>query len=229
MITLTNIQKSFSTRDGEMAIGLKPFCLKIEAGEQVSFIGPSGAGKSTLLGLISGDLIADRGTVFLNGRNYTFKGAYQRSGLIAQMGQDPRLGTAGDLTIEENLALASKRGQKRGFSWAVKRNTRQNLIETLKQLEMGLEKRLNAVANTLSGGQRQALSLAMTTLSPAKILLLDEPTAALDPDSAERLLNLIKKITEEKNLTVLQVTHNLDQAKRYSTRLITVKNGEVSG
>jgi putative ABC transport system ATP-binding protein len=227
MIILENIEKSFNTKGSDEVVGLKPFSINIKAGECVSLVGPSGAGKSTLLGLISGDLKPNQGRVWLNGIDYTQKTAYERSSLITQMTQDPRLGTAADFTIEENLALAAKRGERRGLSWALKGCKRKTFIDRLKALDMGLEKRLNALVSTLSGGQRQALSLIMATLSPAKILLLDEPTAALDEATAWRLLGMIQRIIQEQGLTVLQVTHNLEQARQTSSRTIRLGAGGI--
>jgi len=202
--------------------------LDIEEGEFVTVIGTNGAGKSTLLSAVAGDIRLDRGGVYIDGHDVTNWRTEQRAGMIGRVFQEPRAGTCSSLTVEENLALAASRGGFRGLFNALGRaRKRCQLADQLSRLGMGLEDRLGVLAGTLSGGQRQALSLLMATLLPMKILILDEHTAALDPGAAATVLDLSSEITGEQKLTTLMVTHSMRNSLDVGTRTIMMNAGRV--
>lgn len=206
---------------------LRGMSLHIKQGEFVTVIGSNGAGKSTFLNAISGNQKVDSGCVFIDGENVTSKTANQRAHLIARVFQDPMAGTCEALSIEENLALAYKRGQKRGFSLALTKQNRELFREKLSILKLGLENRLTDRMGLLSGGQRQAVSLLMASLRPSKILLLDEHTAALDPKTAAFVLELTDRIVQENQLTTMMVTHSMRQALDHGHRTVMLHQGKV--
>jgi putative tryptophan/tyrosine transport system ATP-binding protein len=206
---------------------LRGMSLAIPTGQFVTVIGSNGAGKSTLLNAVSGDLIVDRGTIEIDGIDVTKKAAWQRSNLVARVFQDPMAGTCEALTIEENMALAWRRGESRGFRFALDRKLRETFREKLRTLNLGLENRLSDRMGLLSGGQRQAVSLLMASLQPSRILLLDEHTAALDPKTAAFVLELTAKIVDEAKLTAMMVTHSMRQALDYGTRTVMLHQGRV--
>lgn len=201
--------------------------LSIPAGQFVSVIGSNGAGKSTLLNALSGDLIADTGRITIDGTDVTRTPAHQRAGMVARVFQDPMAGTCEALTIEENMALAMRRGLRRGLGPAVRNDSRELFRERLKMLDLGLENRLADRIGLLSGGQRQAISLLMASLHPSRLLLLDEHTAALDPKTAAFVLELTRRIIEESQLTALMVTHSMRQALDYGSRTVMLHQGQV--
>lgn len=206
---------------------LRGMSMHIYEGEFVTVIGSNGAGKSTFLNTISGDIIPDSGSIEIDSVDVTKRNAHQRAGLVARVFQDPMAGTCEKLSIEENLALAYKRGQKRRFSLALNHHNRALFQEKLALLNLGLEKRLTDRMGLLSGGQRQAVSLLMASLQPSKILLLDEHTAALDPKTAAFVLELTRQIVEDNQLTTMMVTHSMQQALDYGTRTIMLHQGQV--
>lgn len=206
---------------------LRGISLNIAKGEFVTVIGTNGAGKSTFLNAISGTVRVDSGNVLLNGIDVTKKNTHQRANWVARVFQDPMAGTCEALTIEENLALAYKRGQRRGLSIALNNKNRELFREKLSILKLGLENRLNDRMGLLSGGQRQAVSLLMASLQPSKILLLDEHTAALDPKTATFVLELTDKIVTDNNLTTMMVTHSMQQALNHGDRTVMLHQGQV--
>ena len=242
MIVVSGISKRFklyskpSDRLKEIILR-RPFHTSYQALENVSFsvadgealgiIGPNGAGKSTLLNCVSGAYAPTSGEIWIDGQNVTHMPEHRRAKLLGRVFQDPMMGTAGNMWIEENLALALRRGQKRGLRWGITQKEREMFKEQLRRLDLGLEDRLSTKVKLLSGGQRQALTLLMATLQKPKLLLLDEHTAALDPKTARKVLELSEQIIEEHGLTSLMVTHNMRDAIRYGNRLIMMHEGKV--
>jgi putative ABC transport system ATP-binding protein len=206
---------------------LRGLDLTIPTGQFVCVIGSNGAGKSTMLNAISGDLIIDEGIIEIDGKDVTKRPAQQRADLVARVFQDPMAGTCESLTIEENMALATCRGRRRGLGLAVKREMRELFRERLSLLGLGVDNRLADRIGLLSGGQRQAISLLMAALQPSRLLLLDEHTAALDPKTAAFVLELTKRIVEESKLTTMMVTHSMRQALDYGHRAVMLHQGRV--
>ena len=202
--------------------------MHLAPGEFVTVIGGNGAGKSTLLNCVSGAYAPTSGEIWIDGQNVTHMPEHRRAKLLGRVFQDPMMGTAGNMWIEENLALALRRGQKRGLRWGITQKEREMFKEQLRRLDLGLEDRLSTKVKLLSGGQRQALTLLMATLQKPKLLLLDEHTAALDPKTARKVLELSEQIIEEHGLTSLMVTHNMRDAIRYGNGLIMMHNGRVA-
>lgn len=206
---------------------LRDINLQIEEGEFVTVIGTNGAGKSSLLNLIAGDLFPDIGYILINDRDVTRLPTWRRADMVARVFQDPMQGTCTNLTIEENLALAARRGLKRSFYSALIPALQNQLADKLGSLNLNLENQSMILMGQLSGGQRQAISLLMATLQPSKILLLDEPTAALDPNTTELILSLIKHIVKANKQTTLMVTHSLKHALAYGTRTLMMHQGRI--
>lgn len=202
--------------------------LHLAPGEFMTVIGGNGAGKSTLLNCVSGAYAPTSGEIWIDGQNVTHMPEHRRAKLLGRVFQDPMMGTAGNMWIEENLELALRRGQKRGLRWGITQKEREMFKEQLRRLDLGLEDRLSTKVKLLSGGQRQALTLLMATLQKPKLLLLDEHTAALDPKTARKVLELSEQIIEEHGLTSLMVTHNMRDAIRYGNRLIMMHDGRVA-
>lgn len=227
MITLSHINLTFGANTIREKKALKDINLQINEGDFITVIGSNGAGKSTLLNTISGEYIPDGGQILIDDTNVTTIPAQGRAQDVARVFQDPLAGTCGDLTIIENMALAHHRGQSRGLRRAIKPTSIEFYKDALKKLGLGLELRLDTSMALLSGGQRQAVSLLMATLSPLKILLLDEHTSALDPKTASFVMDLTDKIVKEQNLTALMVTHSLQQALRYGNRTIMLHEGHI--
>ncbi|MGF9661463.1 ABC transporter ATP-binding protein [Arthrobacter crystallopoietes] len=227
MLEITNVHKTFFAGTVNERAALRDINLSLSAGEFVTVIGSNGAGKSTILNITSGKLRPDTGTVTIDGTDVTRLADHSRARFIGRVFQDPMAGTSPDMTIEQNLAIAYERGKSRGLRPGVTRKKREFFKEELKSLELGLENRLKAKVGLLSGGQRQALSLLMATFSSPKILLLDEHTAALDPQRAELVSRLTAEVVERHGLTTLMVTHNMEQALRLGTRLIMMHEGRI--
>jgi len=228
MLRLTDIHVTFNPGTAMEVRALRGVSLDIMPGEFVTVIGSNGAGKSTLLSSIVGTVRPDRGTVLLCVENITDWPAARRARDIARVFQEPRLGTCGTLSIVENMALAARRGKRRGLARALAGQTeRRHLAERLARLGLGLEKRLDTPIGALSGGQRQAVSLLMATLQPTKVLVLDEHTAALDPSAAARVLALSDEIASDKKLTTLMVTHSMRDALAYGQRTIMMDQGRI--
>jgi len=201
--------------------------LHVRKGDFVTVIGSNGAGKTTFLNLISGTFRPDEGDIFIDGSKVTHLPEHRRAKYLGRIFQDPLMGTAASMTIEENLAMADLRGKRRGLRWGVTKSLREHYRHILSVLELGLETRLKDTVSLLSGGQRQSLTLLMVTLSLPKLLLLDEHTAALDPKTAQRVIGLTKKIVEKNNLTTIMVTHNMLQAIKYGNRMIMLHEGKI--
>ena len=206
---------------------LQGLSLEIPSGQFVTVIGTNGAGKSTFLNAVAGDLRVDSGSILIDECEVTRLPGWKRAGLVARVFQDPMAGTCEDLTIEENMALAQCRGGKRGLGWAVKAAQRDVYREQLSKLGLGLENRLSDRIGLLSGGQRQAVSLLMAALQPSRILLLDEHTAALDPRTADFVLELTQRIVAEQQLTTMMVTHSMRQALDVGDRTVMLHQGQV--
>lgn len=227
MLKLSNINKTFFPNSINERVALADVNLELADGDFVTVIGSNGAGKSTVLNTIAGKVIPDTGTVSIAGKNVTRMKDYKRAKYVGRVFQDPMAGTSPDLTIEQNMALAERRGMRRGLAFGITKSKRQRFAEELEVLELGLEKRLSAKVGLLSGGQRQALSLLMATFSKPKILLLDEHTAALDPERARLVTHLTEKVVAEQRLTTLMVTHNMAQALEVGNRLIMMHEGRI--
>lgn len=227
MLKLKNINKTFFPNSINERVALSNINLELADGDFVTVIGSNGAGKSTVLNTIGGKVAPDTGVVEISGRNVTRMKDFKRAKYVGRVFQDPMAGTSPDLTIEQNMALAERRGKRRGLSFGITKAKRGRFAEALEVLELGLEKRLSAKVGLLSGGQRQALSLLMATFSQPKILLLDEHTAALDPERARLVTHLTEKVVSEQQLTTLMVTHNMSQALEVGNRLIMMHEGEI--
>lgn len=227
MLELTNITKTFNPGTITEKKALRGINLKLEDGDFVTVIGGNGAGKSTLLNLIAGVHYADTGSIVLDDMNLTGKPEYVRAKYLGRVFQDPMMGTATNMGIEENLAMAYRRGKKRGLSWYIKSEERDLYREKLALLDLGLENRMQAKVGLLSGGQRQALTLLMSCLQKPRLLLLDEHTAALDPKTARKVLELTEEFVNQDHLTTFMVTHNMKDAIRYGNRLIMMMDGKI--
>lgn len=227
MIALEAVAVTFGRGTPLESRALRGVDLALAAGEVVTVIGSNGAGKSTLLGVLTGDVRPDAGRVLIDGRDVTGTGAAERARLVARVFQDPVAGTCDQLSIEENMALALARGRRRGLALAVRRTERTLFRERLAALGLGLERRLGDPVRSLSGGQRQAVSLVMATLAPAAVLLLDEHTAALDPRTARFVLDLTDKVIAAHKLTALMVTHSMRQALDHGTRTVMLHEGRI--
>lgn len=227
MITLNNIQVEYQANTPLAKTILNDINLHIKAGEFVTIVGGNGAGKSTLMKLLSGEISPTQGEITLNQQKVTKWSACKRSKYIARLFQDPLLGTFSQLTIMENLSLAAKRGEKRNLTLYLKKGLRAQYRELLKPLGLGLENKLHLKVDSLSGGQRQVLSLIMATLQHAKLLLLDEHTAALDPKTAKEIMALTCDIVAKNQITTFMITHSLEQALTIGNRTIVLKDGKV--
>ena len=227
MLELHQVCKTFNPGTVNEKAALNHLSLTLEEGDFVTVIGGNGAGKSTMLNAISGVWPVDAGTVRIDGVDVTELSEHRRAVYLGRVFQDPMVGTAGNMTIEENLALAARRGEKRTLRWGIKKSEREQFKELLRPLGLGLEDRLTAKVGLLSGGQRQALTLLMASLKKPKVLLLDEHTAALDPKTAAKVLELSDQIVEEHKLTTLMVTHNMKDAIAHGNRLIMLDAGRV--
>lgn len=227
MLEIKNLYKTFNAGTINEKQALKNINLTLNNGDFVSVIGGNGAGKSTLLNAIAGSFKIDDGSIFLDGTDVTNMLEHERAKFLGRVFQDPMRGTAGNMQIEENLALANRRGQKRTLKWQLKQEERNFFKEQLHQLNLGLEDRLETKVGLLSGGQRQALTLLMATMKKPQLLLLDEHTAALDPKTAKIVLDLTVNLVEKHQLTTFMVTHNMKDALRYGNRLIMMNEGEI--
>ena len=227
MLELDHVCKTFNPGTVNEKTALDHLTLRLEAGDFATVIGGNGAGKSTMLNAIAGVWLIDEGSIRIDGADVTELSEHRRALHLGRVFQDPMVGTAGDMTIEENLALAARRGERRTLRWGIKKGERDKFRELLKPLGLGLEDRLTAKVGLLSGGQRQALTLLMAALKKPKVLLLDEHTAALDPKTAAKVLELSDKVVEENKLTTLMVTHNMKDAIAHGNRLIMLDAGRV--
>ena len=227
MLEIRNISKTFNPGTINEKKALLDLSLTLKDGDFVTVIGGNGAGKSTLLNALAGVWPVDCGSILLDGEDITALPEHKRAKYIGRVFQDPMMGTAPNMQMEENLALALRRGQKRGLRWGVTKAERQEYREKLKTLGLGLEDRMTVKVGLLSGGQRQALTLLMASLRKPKLLLLDEHTAALDPATAAKVLELSDQIVEENGLTALMITHNMTDAIKHGNRLIMMNEGKI--
>lgn len=227
MLELSNVSKIFNGGTVNEKVALNRLNLKLEEGDFVTVIGGNGAGKSTMMNIVSGAMQPDEGSVILGGVDVTKISEHKRAKYLGRVFQDPVMGTASDMQIEENLALAARRGKVRGLGWGITKTERETYRQMLAEMDLGLEDRLTTKVKLLSGGQRQALTLLMATMNRPKLLLLDEHTAALDPKTSAKVLAITKKIVEENNLTTLMITHNMADAIAYGNRLVMLHEGKI--
>lgn len=227
MLDIKHLSKTFFPGTVNEKKALTDVNLHMEPGDFITIIGGNGAGKSTLLNSIAGVFPIDGGQILIDGVDVSKIPEHKRARYIGRVFQDPMMGTAAGMMIEENLAIASRRGKTPGLSWALKDSDRERFREMLKELDLGLEDRLTSRVGLLSGGQRQALTLLMAAMNQPRILLLDEHTAALDPKTAEKVLNMTQKVIARDHLTSLMITHNMRDALRFGNRLIMMNAGRI--
>lgn len=227
MLTIDRIHKTFNGGTPNEVRALRGVSLTIDEGSFVVVIGTNGSGKSTLLNAVAGSFIVDHGSISLGGADITSWPEHRRATMVGRVFQNPFSGTAPNMSIAENLALAARRGASRGLGWALKASMRAEMQDRVRQLNMGLEARLDNPIGTLSGGQRQALTLLMATWVRPKLLLLDEHTAALDPKSADQVIRLSEQVIARDRLTTLMVTHSMQQAAHLGDRLVMMQQGTV--
>ncbi|MGN0334416.1 MAG: ABC transporter ATP-binding protein [Lachnospiraceae bacterium] len=227
MLKISNVYKTFNKGTINEKKALRGLNLQLEDGDFVTVIGGNGAGKSTMLNMIAGVYPIDAGRIILNDEDISRQPEYLRAKYLGRVFQDPMLGTAAGMQIDENLALAYRRGAKRGLGWGVTKEEIELYAEKLKILGLGLENRMTSKVGLLSGGQRQALTLLMATLTNPQLLLLDEHTAALDPKTAKTVLDITEKIVTENKLTTIMITHNMKDAIRLGNRLIMMHEGRI--
>jgi putative ABC transport system ATP-binding protein len=227
MVVIENLRKVFNRNTIDEKVAIDGIGLEVQKGEFITVIGSNGAGKTTLLNLIAGTYLPDEGKVFIDGKEVTLLPEHQRAKYLGRIFQNPLMGTASSMTIEENLSMAELRGKSRGLCWGVTKKQRGRYKELLKILELGLEDRLSDCVSLLSGGQRQCLTLLMATLSLPKLLLLDEHTASLDPKTAEKVIDLTNRILRENELTTIMITHNMIQAINFGDRMIMLHEGRI--
>jgi len=227
LLVIKNVTKIFNKNTVNQKTALNNVSLTLEEGDFVTVIGSNGAGKSTLLNVIAGVYSIDSGSIKLNENEISMLPEHKRASFIGRVFQDPMKGTAPSMTVEENLALAMARGKRRGLRWGISKKDRKLFKEKLEALGLGLEKQLTNKVELLSGGQRQAMTVLMATLVKPKLLLLDEHTAALDPKTAKKIVELTNRIVKENNLTTLMVTHNMEQALTMGNKLIMLHEGQI--
>ena len=227
MLNLYNVKKTFNIGTINEKQALSGIDFQLNEGDFVTVIGGNGAGKSTMLNAIAGVWPIDEGSISIDGVSVSALPEHKRAKYIGRVFQDPMMGTAADMGIEENLALALRRGKSRTLRWGITKEERKQFHEDLKILGLGLEDRMTAKVGLLSGGQRQALTLLMATIQKPKLLLLDEHTAALDPKTAEKVLELSDKIVADHNLTTMMITHNMSDAIHHGNRLIMMNQGKI--
>ena len=227
MLELHSVYKTFNPGTVNAKTALNGLSVTLNDGDFVTVIGGNGAGKSTMLNAIAGTFSVDAGKIVIDGKDVTALPEHRRAALIGRVFQDPMMGTAPTMQIEENLALAARRGKRRGLGWGIRKDEREEYRRRLQTLGLGLEDRLTDKVGLLSGGQRQALTLVMASLRRPELLLLDEHTAALDPATAKKVLDLSDQIIAEQKLTALMVTHNMNDAIRHGNRLIMMNAGTI--
>jgi ABC-type uncharacterized transport system, ATPase component len=227
MLEVKGLYKTFNPGSVNEKKALSGIDLTLNDGDFVTVIGGNGAGKSTMLNMIAGVYPVDSGTITIDGIDVTKLSEHKRARYIGRVFQDPRMGTAADMWLEENLAIANRRGKFRGLNWAISGKERKEFKEMLAKLDLGLENRLTTKVGLLSGGQRQAVTLLMAVMNQPKLLLLDEHTAALDPKTAKNVLELSDRFIEENHLTALMVTHNMRDAIAHGNRLIMMNEGRI--
>ena len=227
MLELKNLYKTFNPGTINEKVALNGVNLNLNPGDFVTIIGGNGAGKSTTLNAIAGVWSVDEGKIIIDGVDITKLSEHKRALYLGRVFQDPMTGTAATMSIEENMAIAARRGERRGLGWGITKKERERYKEALKELDLGLEDRLSSKVGLLSGGQRQAITLLMASLKKPKLLLLDEHTAALDPKTAAKVLAISDKIIQEHQLTAMMVTHNMKDAIAHGNRLIMMHEGKI--
>lgn len=227
MLEIKNVSKTFNPGTVNAKTALNGLNLTLHDGDFVTVIGGNGAGKSTMLNAVAGTITVDTGYIVLDGKDLTRMPEFKRASYLGRVFQDPMMGTAATMQIEENLAMADRRGKRRTLRPGITNADRERYMEQLKILDLGLEDRMTAKVGLLSGGQRQALTLLMATLQKPELLLLDEHTAALDPKTAAKVLEATRRIVERNHLTTMMITHNMRDAIAYGNRLIMMYNGHV--
>lgn len=227
MLEIQNIHKTFNPGTINEKVALNGVNLNLNPGDFVTIIGGNGAGKSTTLNAIAGVWSVDEGKIIIDGVDITKLSEHKRALYLGRVFQDPMTGTAATMSIEENMAIAARRGERRGLGWGITKKERERYKEALKELDLGLEDRLSSKVGLLSGGQRQAITLLMASLKKPKLLLLDEHTAALDPKTAAKVLAISDKIIQEHQLTAMMVTHNMKDAIAHGNRLIMMHEGRI--
>ena len=227
MLEIQNIHKTFNPGTINEKVALNGVNLNLNPGDLVTIIGGNGAGKSTTLNAIAGVWSVDEGKIIIDGVDITKLSEHKRALYLGRVFQDPMTGTAATMSIEENMAIAARRGERRGIGWGITKKERERYKEALKELDLGLEDRLSSKVGLLSGGQRQAITLLMASLKKPKLLLLDEHTAALDPKTAAKVLDISDKIIQEHQLTAMMVTHNMKDAIAHGNRLIMMHEGKI--
>ena len=227
MLEIQNIHKTFNPGTINEKVALNGVNLNLNPGDFVTIIGGNGAGKSTTLNAIAGVWSVDEGKIIIDGVDITNLSEHKRALYLGRVFQDPMTGTAATMSIEENMAIAARRGERRGLGWGITKKERERYKEALKELDLGLEDRLSSKVGLLSGGQRQAITLLMASLKKPKLLLLDEHTAALDPKTAAKVLAISDKIIQEHQLTAMMVTHNMKDAIAHGNRLIMMHEGKI--
>ena len=227
MLEIQNIHKTFNPGTINEKVALNGVNLNLNPGDFVTIIGGNGAGKSTTLNAIAGVWPVDEGKIIIDGVDITKLSEHKRALYLGRVFQDPMTGTAATMSIEENMAIAARRGERRGLGWGITKKEWERYKEALKELDLGLEDRLSSKVGLLSGGQRQAITLLMASLKKPKLLLLDEHTAALDPKTAAKVLAISDKIIQEHQLTAMMVTHNMKDAIAHGNRLIMMHEGKI--
>ncbi len=227
MLEIKNVFKTFNKGTVNEKCALKGLNLTLNDGDFCTVIGGNGAGKSTMLNAIAGVWPVDSGAIMIDGKDVSALPEHKRAPYLGRVFQDPMTGTVADMEIVENLAVAARRGKRRGLSWGVKKEERETYSQMLKEFDLGLENRMTTKVGLLSGGQRQAITLLMATIKKPKLLLLDEHTAALDPKTAAKVLELSDKIIKDNHLTALMVTHNMKDAIAHGNRLIMMNDGKI--
>lgn len=227
MLEIKNVTKIFNAGTVNEKVALDNVSLTLNDGDFVTVIGGNGAGKSTLQNIVAGTYFPDYGEILINGKKVTRMAEYKRAKYIGRVFQDPRIGTATDMWIEENMSLAMSRGKMRGLGWSISAKDRKYFKELLATLDLGLEDRLSTKVGLLSGGQRQAITLLMASMNHPELLLLDEHTAALDPKTAAKVLQITDEVISKDNLTTLMITHNMADAIRLGNRLIMMHEGKI--
>lgn len=227
MLEIKDIHKTFNPGTINEKVALDGVNLTLEEGDFVTIIGGNGAGKSTTLNAVCGTWLVDSGSICIDGVDVTRLPEHKRASMLGRVFQDPMTGTAATMSIEENMAIAARRGKSRTLAWGVTKKEREKYREMLKSLDLGLEDRLSSKVGLLSGGQRQAITLLMASIKKPKLLLLDEHTAALDPKTAAKVLAISDKIIAENNLTAMMVTHNMKDAIAHGNRLIMMYDGKI--
>ena len=227
LLEIQDIHKTFNPGTINEKVALDGVNLNLNPGDFATVIGGNGAGKSTTLNAIAGVWSVDKGKIIIDGVDITKLSEHKRAIYLGRVFQDPMTGTAATMSIEENMAIAARRGERRGLGWGITRKERESYKEALRELDLGLEERLNSKVGLLSGGQRQAITLLMASLKKPKLLLLDEHTAALDPKTAAKVLAISDKIIQEHQLTAMMVTHNMKDAIAHGNRLIMMHEGKI--